>query len=162
MNVLKWWSKFVSLHLRNAEPADTVYLMQIDVKCYDNYWESEEWRAVALNRSKNVICVTRHGAPIAFCVYELEPSQLKVLRLGVLPKYRRQGIGASILKWLDRLMTDRRIRRATCIVPITNTGAANFLKHGGWKVPSKGGIVKDAFEDCGYPVEGLYFIREIE
>jgi ribosomal protein S18 acetylase RimI-like enzyme len=160
MNLLQWWNKYVSLHLRNAEPADTIYVMQIDIKCYDNAWESEDWRKVAMNRQQNVIVITRHSLPIAYAVYELEAAQLKLLRIGVLPKYRRQGIGSSILKWLDRLMGDRGIKRGTCIVPINHTGAANFLKSGGWKVPPKGGIVKDAFEDCGEPIEGLYFIRD--
>lgn len=159
-NPFQWWSKFVSLHLRNAEPADTVYLMQIDIKCYDNAWQSEDWRQVAMNRQQNAITITRHNLPVAYAVYEIEPNQLKLLRIGVSPKYRRQGLGASMLKWIDRLMSDRGIRRATCIVPINQTGAANFLKTGGWRVPAKGGIVKDAFEDCGEFIEGLYFIRD--
>lgn len=151
----------MSLHLRNAEPADTIYIMQIDLKSYDIAWDSEEWREVALSRTKNTICITRNGMPIAFAVYDIENGQLRLLRLGVMPKYRRQKLGTSILKWIDRLMLDKRIRRASCIVPINGVSAANFLKSGGWAVPAKGGIVKDAFEDCGEPIEGLYFLKQV-
>jgi ribosomal protein S18 acetylase RimI-like enzyme len=160
LNPLQWWSKFVSLHLRNAEPADTVYLMQMDIKCYDNAWESEDWRKIAMNRQQNAITITRNNVPVAYAVYEVEPNQLKLLRIGVSPKYRRSKLGTSMLTWIDRLMRDRGIKRATCIVPINQLGAALFLKSGGWRVPPKGGIVKDAFDDCGEPIEGLYFIRD--
>jgi len=160
MNPLQWWKTNVSLHLRNAEPQDTVHLMQIDVKGYDNAWDLEDWRKLANDPAQNAICITRHSLPIAFTAYEIDGSQLKVLRLSVTPKYRRQGLGKSMVGWIDRLMRDKRMKRATCIVPINNLIACNFLKATGWKVPPKGGIMQAAFDDCGTPIEGLFFIKE--
>lgn len=152
----------MGLHLRNADPHDTVYLMQIDVKGYDKAWELEDWRKIANDRNQNVICITNNSLPIAFCAYEIDGNQLKLLRLSVLPRNRRQGLGRSMLQWIDRLMHDKRMKRSTCVVPITNTAACNFLKNSGYKVPAKGGIMPEAFDDCGVPVEGLYFIKDNE
>lgn len=162
MNPLQWWRNNVSLHLRNADPHDTVALMVIDAKSYDKSWLMEDWRALAQNSLQNVICITYNSKPVAFAAYEIDGNQLKILRLAVIPTKRRQGLGRSMLVWFDRLMRDRRMKRATCIVPITNTVACNFLKTCGYKVPSKGGIVVEAFDDCGVPVEGLYFIKDNE
>jgi ribosomal protein S18 acetylase RimI-like enzyme len=158
---LNWWRKNVSLHLRNADPQDTIDLMAIDVKSYDKAWLMDDWRAIAHNPRQNVICVTDNLKPVAFMAYELDGAQLKILRLAVLPSRRRQGLGRSMLVWVERLLKDRRMQRATCIVPITNIVACKFLRACGYKVPAKGGIVPKAFDDCGEAVEGLYFIKEI-
>lgn len=163
MNPLQWWkTKLMGLHLRNAEPHDTVYLMQIDVKGYDNAWDNDDWRKLASNREQNAITVTNNQLPISFLAYEVDGAQLKILRLAVTPKSRRQGVGRAMMGWINRLMRDKRMKRATCIVPITNTVACNFLKACGFKVPAKGGIMAGAFDDCGVPIEGLFFIKDNE
>ncbi len=150
------------LHLRNIEMADAVQLMRLDLKGYDTPWDADRWRTLANNPDENAICVTdERKQPISFAAYNLETNQIKILRLTVAPSWRRKRVGYKMVKWLVDMGTDRRYRRVSCLAPADNLEACLFLKACGFKVPAKGGIMPGAFENCGYKVDGYYFMLDL-
>lgn len=149
------------LHIRNIDRGDIIQLMRLDLKGYDTPWDAERWRHLAASQDENAICATLNNDPVAYVAYNLEGTQIKILRLTVHPAQRRYKIGTRLVNWLVQLGNDRRYRRISCLASSEDLGACGFLKACGFRVPVKGGIIEGAFENCGYKVDGYYFMHDL-
>lgn len=134
-------------------------LMDTDKKCYDvPYKESDVLKfargvtvAILNDDSENA------GKLVGYYVYELEGTAIRLKRFGVLPNWRRVGIGSRLMeRFLDEAQG---YKKATTVVPETNEIAQLFLRHFGWKAVN---TVKGCFTNCGYAEDGFFFIRKLE
>lgn len=116
-----------SLHFRSVRPEEVLPLAE---QCYQ---QAPEWQnrpqGLKLQQSQAVV-VSQHDLVVGYAVYSGQnPAYL--YQLGVLPAWRRQGIGLAIWRWI-RLQTDS----SRCIYlnhPDEETAATAWLAVGGWR-----------------------------
>ena len=90
-----------------AVPGDRSELQKIDIKCYDYPLPFEAWGEILAKKGtgdfSNYDCQVfkKNSTVLGYCVYAESPTEpeqdLLLLRLGVLPSVRQQGIGKLIL-----------------------------------------------------------------
>lgn len=134
-------------------------LMDCDRKCYDvPYKEADILKfargvtvAILNDDSENA------GKLVGYYVYEMEGQSLRLKRFGVLPNWRRIGIGSRVMERFHDEATQ--FKKATTIVPETHVVSQLFLRHHGWKAVN---TVKGCFTNCGFPEDGFFFIKKVE
>lgn len=101
------------LHLRNATPADAPLVFSLTLAAYEEYrhtlvppsgvfGESEAAVRSELERGGGVVAALG-GEPVGCARFEIDPAGgfLYFGRLAVLPAFRRRGIAARIVRWLE-------------------------------------------------------------
>ena len=88
----------VKLHFRYMIRADMPSVTDIEDLSYKDPWSANEF--LKLIQKKNVIgiVVEIDGDVVAFVLYELHDSYLRILNLAVHPHYRRRGIGHAMME----------------------------------------------------------------
>lgn len=100
---------------RESVPLDDHYLMDIDLKCFDRPWTPIEWRRVS--KLCSILVATWNDKPIGMIVYgQTESGDFDVVKLGVKPVYRRQGIGSRLM--LDAILAARNLMVPSIFVTV--------------------------------------------
>lgn len=77
---------------------DRAALLNIDMKCYDFPWPEHVWQQAVENYQ---ILVARHrGDQIGYSVFGRDAAKdntVRIMKLGVRPGYRNQGVGKQLL-----------------------------------------------------------------
>lgn len=76
--------------IRFLQPDDLVSVHDVDIKCYDAVWNS-----VRFTQLETYVYLV-DSRVVGFITWKLN-SLLQVLKLGVTPGFRRQGIGTALL-----------------------------------------------------------------
>jgi ribosomal-protein-alanine N-acetyltransferase len=120
-------------------------LTAIDAHSYDEYWTREEFKNEL--KKQSVVCriAEQDGLPKGFVLYEMYLNRLYILRIGVHPKYRLQGIGKALLGAVEQKTTKER----TLIfaeVRESNLGLQLFLKKANYRAEE---VMKNYYPDNG-------------
>ena len=82
--------------LRPGCERDLLYVQDVDLKSSHYPWSPKLWDTLEDPRCK--LCVAIYKAePIGFVVYRLQGQDVEILRLGVKPLQRQQGIGTALM-----------------------------------------------------------------
>ncbi len=108
---------FVSL--RGPTASDVNYVLDVDVKCFDDPWTIENWREVFGDQQKFKLMATYFGSPIGFAVWERTHDSMNVIRLAVKPTYRRSGTGSQLLKAIEASAYNLQLFKVT--FPVTES-----------------------------------------
>lgn len=112
-----------------AQPLDRSDLFHLDVKCYDYPLTMEHWGQIILKDEgpfTRYECEVfkRNGTILGYYVYGIDPiargemlPDLSVLRLGVMPSVRRQGIGSMLVKKLRDVCEQMEVDQFQMIIP---------------------------------------------
>lgn len=109
--------------IRYTEPADGPYLHDIDIKSYDyNVWKTRQFLTT------DTYVYIADSRIVAFISWKHKEDELLILKLGVTPSFRRQGIGTTLINSvLSRgLVTN-------CIVFEDDLGGQLMLKKNGFR-----------------------------
>lgn len=120
-------------------------LMATDCKCYDVGFQEVDFLKASL-----VTVAVIEDKLVGYFVLS-GTGGTKLLRFGVLPSWRRVGIGSIMMASLDVSA------KYTTLIPESNLVGSIFLRKHGWKAVN---TVVGAFSDCGYRENGLYFVRK--
>lgn len=84
-------------------------LLAIDDRCYIESMTQRDLKDILSDR--RVICVVAEdaGKIIGYCIYQLQPKAIRIIRCGVDPRSRRCGAATAFLdRFKTRLLSDRR------------------------------------------------------
>jgi len=105
------------IDIRQPVFSDVNHLMDIDIKCFDEPWSVDRWRAVCGDRLKYKLVGTYFSNPVGFVVWERLDNSINVIRLGVKNIYRCSGIGTKLLRAVEESAYHLKIYRVTFLVP---------------------------------------------
>lgn len=108
--------------VRLTRPSDANVLNMLDLKCYPYPLSLDKWKALAGESGKKakpkvVVCeVVRK--PCGFAVWrDVDENVARIVRLGVVPKCRKHGIGRLLLKKIIHHCQIERKDKLRVIVP---------------------------------------------
>ncbi len=108
--------------IRFVKPADCAALLDIDIKSYEKRWEANEFLA-----NDTYVYVVDERI-VAFLSWRTNGGVLQIIKLGVTPSFRRQGIGSTMINAvLSRGMITK------CLVLETSLDSQLFLKENQFK-----------------------------
>ena len=84
------------IDFRAADQKDGHYLIDIDIKCFDDAWTPEDWRHVA---QYCVACVaTWNGTPVGMAVFYNDfMGSIEIVKVAVKRPYRNMGIARRLI-----------------------------------------------------------------
>jgi ribosomal-protein-alanine N-acetyltransferase len=122
----------VRVHVRWLLRRDLPELLRIEQASFDHAWTEEDVLR-ALQQPNHFSLVAEHEEMvIGYILYDLHKSKLHILRLAVLPEYRRQGIGAQFVTTLKGKLSIHRRTRITAVVRERNLDALHFFHRQGF------------------------------
>lgn len=118
----------MSNHIYPAVAGDRGELQKIEIKCYDYPLTFEAWGEILSDKggggefSKCKCSVYKRNSTIlGYAVYGENPTEpdqdLEVLRLGVLPSVRNQGIGKMLVDHLQVKAHSKNMNQAQIMIP---------------------------------------------
>jgi ribosomal-protein-alanine N-acetyltransferase len=123
-------------------------LTAIDAHSFEEYWTKDDFKREI--KKQSVVCRLAEdaGATRGFVLYELYLHRIHIIRIGVHPKYRKQGIGSALLADVaGRLSEDRNLLAAE--VRESNLPLQLFLSSEGYNaVEVMRNYYADTGEDC--------------
>lgn len=95
-------------------------------------WTEGRVRAAMRNRDTNVAVTGPTGALRAFGIMAYRDDVAHLLLFSVRPNYRRQGVGAELLRWLEAVAVTAGIGRIVVECRRDNSLARNFYGESGY------------------------------
>lgn len=133
-------------------------IAMIDTKSYEEYWTLNEFKKRLKQKSITCLIAEEEGEVIGFLIYELYLHRFTILRIGVLPSYRRKGVGSSLLRALEAKLTDKRTLIST-EVRETNLQMQLFLKAQKYKAVE---VLREYYPDSGEDSFVFHYRGEIK
>ncbi len=160
--------------IRLVRPNDMNKLQTLDLKCYPYPLPLSEWQEKLKGSGKEdeariVICeVFNTAAGFAMWTIDKEHDGSHLVRLGVVPKFRRNGIGTLLV---DACVRDTRkygcefirtiVPHIHCC-PGDSDDVSVFLTHSNFSPATKHGVQHGYREMYGKRVDGYVFERKID
>lgn len=107
--------------------AYTSVLSQMHKYCFNPYWDEKEFHSLLI-LSNTVLWVEEQG--FLLCSYVLD--EMEVLTIGVMPDYRRKGIGRRLIEQMISFAADNQIKKIFLEVRIDNESAKNLYTRFGF------------------------------
>lgn len=158
--------------IRLTRPTDINALKDLDIKSYHFPLELEDWQARISGSGKpneSMIVVTEvYKKPVAYAMWNVdkEHNGIYLERLGVLPKFRRNGLGSRLVNRCMQHGYDQFCEEVRVIVPSIHCfpghpdDVSAFMNFNGFK--TNGEIVHDMRKMYGQTVDGYIFVRKID
>lgn len=119
-------------HLRWVKASDVPEILAIDrTGRFSDRWNRVDFSCAINDRDAICKAVVREGHIVAYAVWGSYHRELYLIRLVVLPEFRRRGIGTLLLIDGLRRLSERRTEAWTRI-PEENLAAQLWLKTNGW------------------------------
>jgi len=151
--------------VRPATSEDVHYILDIDIKCFDDPWPAEHWRLVG--DQLNVAVATYYGTPIAMVVFTLAQTEtglpfVTMTKLAVKEPYRNRGIGRTLLRNVEGFGRNADATGIWTTVPESKCkgerNIADWLAKFGFKAV---GVNRGCFDAYGYSEDGYLFTRPL-
>lgn len=158
--------------IRLTRPNDINTITQLDLKCYDYPWPLTKWQETINDNGKNnagrLVLMEVNKKPGGFALWQIGLDQIaRILRFGVLPKYRNKGYGTVLMNYVkvfcqghvsqpDKIQII--VPHLSCI-PGDPENVFHFLNKCGFR--ATGQVEKDYAYMYGELVEGYYFESEL-
>lgn len=95
-------------NIRKPEAQDLNYILDIDLKCFDDNWTYTEWRETLRDLKYGVLVGTDQGVPVGFIVWFVGETSGLITRLGVKPAYK--NVGAQLLASVEVILRQQGIK----------------------------------------------------
>lgn len=124
-------------HIRWMIRRDMPEVLAIEAEAYSPHWTEDEF--IRCLRQRNCIGMVAdvglgsESEVVAFMLYELHKSRLKLLKLAVHPFRRREGIGSTMLDKIKTKLSVQRRTDAAIDVADDNLVAHLFLRSNGFR-----------------------------
>lgn len=113
-----------TLLIRWRIQSDNSALLRIDSRCYLEPLTHTDLNNMLRDRSVIAVVAEDRGNVLGYCIYQLRPSAIKILRMGVDTIERRNGIATA---FLDRLKSKLRVDRDTIVMDTPGVSLAAQL-----------------------------------
>lgn len=163
--------------VRLTRPSDINSVTFMDAQCYAYPIELKTWQEHIKGSGKDdearIVVIEAYHKPMGFAMWKVEDNVGKLYRLGVLPKYRRRGLGSVLMRAFLRNCAEKVddsglpcCHEVNVVVPHIhcNTGDEDdvyqFLLHCGFK--PTGEVLHDYRVMYGDDVDGYVFGRKTD
>lgn len=145
-----------------GEVQDCTHLMNIDRKSTEFPYDFEDWQQLNLMSDWFAFLTTYKNTPCGFVIYELSTC-LRVHRLAVLPEFRHQGVGVTLLSIAETNAGNRKLYE----IPVPETSCrggddpydvSKWLSLRGYKCEE---TVEGMFFGYGKDIDGFIFRKKI-
>ena len=120
--------------LRWAATPDWDTIVDIDRRCFQDWWDKEKWRQVALMRHTIIYVLEDQGDIRGYVCYEYQDDKIKILNMAVDLEWWGNGYGKFMIdKVKSKLVVGK---RETILVTVNerSTGVCCFFRACGFKV----------------------------
>ena len=143
------------------KPLDVHYVLNIDLKCFETQYDMESWEII-FSENIPVIVAVIDETPIGYMSMYSTQGILWIGRIGVLPAFRRRGIGTKLLDFglsqaLDETEARVTIPEYQCR-PNEPDDASQWLLNRGFRCQQER---PDVFTAYGRMYDGYQFAKEI-
>lgn len=90
-------------NIRKPLRGDINYILDIDLKCFEDTLTLEEWRDRLDDDNYNVLVGTLQGKAVGFIMWQ----DSTIIRFAVKPTYRHMGIGTQLLGAVENTLIQR-------------------------------------------------------
>lgn len=158
--------------VRLVRPTDINNLTVMDLKCYHYPMTLEDWKQKIKDKKTNtqIIIVEFRRHPVGFAMWSVEQLENeyvgKILRLGVLPQYRRKHFGKLLLTFIFKYLRDWKCNKVQIVVsslhclPGDPDDVSEFLTKCGFQ--TTGEVVSEFKWMYGDLVDGYIFERNTD
>ncbi|MFQ5907213.1 MAG: GNAT family N-acetyltransferase [Thermoplasmata archaeon] len=121
--------------LRRADLSDVSALHRIEKKCFGRRGFSKAHIIWTLKNPQGFTYIYYvDGRPVGTVMLRKEGELGRVVSLGVLPDYRRQGIGGELMRQAEEFMQREGARLMVLEVGVRNGSAIAFYEHLGYEL----------------------------
>jgi len=107
---------------------DMSAVLRIERSIWSSGWTQEDFEKL----NHQTCCIGRIATianeVVGFNYQEVLPDQIRILNLGVMPEFRRQGVGSALMRDLLRRLRHQRRDQISTLVWETNLPAQLFLR----------------------------------
>lgn len=123
-----------SIQLRKMRLDDLQQVIQIDELCFNTYWKfSPVTLTLAFEESGYSSVVEMDGKIVGFQISSADLYRAHLVRLAVLPEYRKHGIGARLVSNMLWHFSMPWIRQITVNTQYDNEASIHLYKHSGFE-----------------------------
>lgn len=124
-----------NIKIRWALQSDIRRMIDIEKKCFDIPWDSEDFKYALSQRNTISMVACKEDRVIGHFVYQIFLNEIVLLNLAIIPRYQRKGFGRKMVEYikskLKGAMTFRSHIRLLC--SDRNLSAHLFFKACGFK-----------------------------
>ena len=121
--------------IREATPSDLSSIIALEGRCFQFPWPDEAFKQELKNSwSTTEVVARRCGAIVAFIVYWIVEDELHLLDIAVEPNLQGQGLGHSLMEYLERLCELDELTFITLEVRVGNEAAIRLYRKMGYDV----------------------------
>lgn len=152
-------------NIRKPEPPDFNYILDIDLKCFEDNWSYNEWRETLYDSQYGVLIGTYQGLPVGFIVWFNDGKRGIITRLGVKPAYRQKGVGSQLLKAVEVILIQQGVKELLFSVteslcrPGEPYDVSKWIIEQGYRV---NGLIKGTGLYCGVKEDEIGFYKFLE
>jgi N-acetylglutamate synthase-like GNAT family acetyltransferase len=98
-------------NIRKPEALDINYIVDIDLKCFEDEWNYKTWKNVISDPNFCVLLGTVDGTPVSFIVWAAYKDEAYIKRVGVKMRQRGKGIGTQLLNAVEVILKQQGVKR---------------------------------------------------
>ena len=96
----------MDIEIRPVKPEDINYLIDVEIKCYEDVKGLDWWREILKNSDHYSVAAAVHKVPVGFIVWQkaaysgdgTDEFVAEIERIAVKPAFRRRGAGSLLLR----------------------------------------------------------------
>jgi len=133
--------------MRKASVTDCTGITQCNKACLPMVYDTFEYFMFITSKNYEVIVIEHKGTIIGYLLgsYEFEDKNIHVMSIGVLDRYRKQGLGGQLLSFIGTIAGSKGCDTITLFVHVGNTVATTFYKKNGFIINE---LMKGYYEGC--------------
>lgn len=100
-------------NIRRPQVGDLNFLLDIDLKCFEDNLSLDEWRIFFDDASYKMLTWIIQAVPVGFIIWQ----ENIIVRLAVKPVYRHRGVGSQLLSFVENRLIQQRHQIVMIDVP---------------------------------------------
>jgi [ribosomal protein S18]-alanine N-acetyltransferase len=112
--------------IKKAEINDAIIISEIEEKSFDDPWSVQQINDELLNKNAHILLAQEETTVYGYVSIRINYDDIEILRIAVLPEFRRKGIAALLLVETDSLCSKYNKKLIILEVNETNAGAILF------------------------------------
>lgn len=122
----------MSLSVRNMKQQDIAFLVKLEQKLFSDAWTEMSLINTLHYRPDTSFIAELDGEPVGYLFFMAAADEGELLRIGVSPEYRRQGVGQVLLEHMDYFVLENGIYSVWLEVRESNEPARALYEKSGF------------------------------
>ncbi|MDY2628358.1 MAG: ribosomal protein S18-alanine N-acetyltransferase [Lachnospiraceae bacterium] len=122
----------MSLSVRNMKQQDIAFLVKLEQKLFSDAWTEMSLINTLHYRPDTSFVAELDGEPVGYLFFMAAADEGELLRIGVSPEYRRQGVGQVLLEHMDYFVLENGIYSVWLEVRESNEPARALYEKSGF------------------------------